>query len=708
MDIDKFIKSQIDNWGLAADNYEGLATVEMRALRCGVRIQHNPARIASTGAKVDAKSIEERTCFLCGRHRPMQQKSLMWRNYDILLNPYPIFPGHLTIAARKHTPQAINGRIDDMVALAEELPGYTIFFNGAHCGASAPDHAHFQAVPTEALPIWEEIGETDADEWTTKNVFGSMGAAVYRIAAGSPTDALKAGTEIFPDINMLMRRQGNDTICIMIPRKRHRPSFYGTAADQMLISPASVDLGGVIIAPRREDYNKIDDAIVKRMLDEVCYSPSEIDIAMHSTVHVGIVTDTKLKLRLHGPFNLGGDIVTGTVEITARHVKEPLLFTPVSPESHTEVEGVTIGVNFHWQRRENQCFKGAIRIIKHDGRLTLVNEIDIEDYLTSVISSEMSAISSLELLKAHAVISRSWVLAQIRNKKKGSLKRKESPLAHPGLDTAGQHIVWYDHDDHQLFDVCADDHCQRYQGITRISSPTVVEAINATRGQVLTYNGELCDARFSKCCGGAMEIFESCWEDEPHPYLAAKRDAPESHTLPDLTLEQNAREWIMSSPEAFCNTTDADTLRQVLNHYDRETTPDFYRWQADYDTDTLSELIARKSGYDFGRIIDLIPLRRGPSARITRLRVIGEKLTMDIGKELEIRRCLSETHLYSSAFVVDRTADRFIIRGAGWGHGVGLCQIGAAIMASKGYTYRQILAHYYPGASISEKSEVKS
>lgn len=383
---------------------------------------------------------------------------------------------------------------------------------------------------------------------------------------------------------------------------------------------------------------------------------------------------------------------------------ERIDFTPTTPDSQFEAYDVTIGVNFHWERRETQRFEGTLSIIVEGDKLTLVNILPVEDYLKSVISSEMSANATAEFLKAHAVISRSWLLAQI-NKNKEISDAGESYSATTLTDD--ELIKWYDREDHVNFDVCADDHCQRYQGITRQSTPTVREAVEATRGLVLMDNtGRLCDARFSKSCGGVFEQFESCWEPRHYHYLEAARDSEHRDDFPDLTIEENAREWILGNPDAFCNTTDEHILSQVLNNYDQET-HDFYRWHVNYSQDELSELIARRSGIDFGLIKSLEPLERGTSGRITRLRITGTKRTMTIGKELEIRRTLSTSHLYSSAFVVETDGigsrgvpEHFTLHGAGWGHGVGLCQIGAAVMSYKGYTYEQILMHYFHGASL--------
>lgn len=365
-------------------------------------------------------------------------------------------------------------------------------------------------------------------------------------------------------------------------------------------------------------------------------------------------------------------------------------FKPQSPDDSFSLKDVVIGVNFHWERKETQTFRGTLKLLANNGKIWAINELPVEDYLESVISSEMSATSSLPLLMAHAVISRSWLMSQMENKTRPNTQERHG----------NAFIRWYDHTDHTLFNVCADDHCQRYQGITMETSPNVAEAIRRTRGEILTYGSEICDARFSKCCGGAMEEFQYCWADTPKPYLKAIGDT-ESETIPDLTIEENARQWILSEPESFCNTKDKRILSQVLNDYDQETT-DFYRWHVSYQQAQLSELVNRKLGVDLGTITDLVPLKRGKSGRIYELKIVGSKQTIVIGKELEIRRALSESHLYSSAFVVDKHGDTFDIHGAGWGHGVGLCQIGAAVMGDQGYSYDTILKHYYPGAQIEK------
>lgn len=430
-------------------------------------------------------------------------------------------------------------------------------------------------------------------------------------------------------------------------------------------------------------------------------------------VKVGIMNEPEVDFVLFGEYRLAdGTIVTGEqhAEVTAEGqvawngtVADVVTFEP-SENGFFELKGVTIGVNFHWERKEDQRFSGALHLIVENGRLTAVNVLPVEDYLLSVISSEMSATASLELLKAHAVISRSWLLAQIDKNKRITEEHEDYKACEEGGED--EMIKWYDREDHVNFDVCADDHCQRYQGITRQSTERVRDAIKATWGEVLTYGGELCDARFSKCCGGVYEEFENCWEPKHYDYLEARRDGEDEMNFPDLTKEAAAEEWILTSPKAFCNTTDKQILSQVLNNYDQETT-DFYRWTVEYTQEELAALILKRSGVDYGQILDLQPVARGTSGRLYKLKIVGTKKTLTIGKELEIRRTLSPSHLYSSAFIVERhdvtdgVPGKFVLRGAGWGHGVGLCQIGAAVMGEKGHNYKEILLHYFINANIT-------
>jgi stage II sporulation protein D len=476
-------------------------------------------------------------------------------------------------------------------------------------------------------------------------------------------------------------------------------------------------------------------------------------------LEVGIVSGVKISFHFPVPFKIVGvidDPSTFCGNFSAE-IKEGLInfegksFTALEFEATSlenaffELFDVSIGIGFHWERTERQVFEGNLKFIIEGEKITAVNRIPLESYLISVISSEMSAKASAELLKAHAVISRSWLLSQI-------LQKGKNQDENPGfIENETERIRWYDREDHANFDVCADDHCQRYQGITRSGTPQVREAIQATRGKVLSFGEEICDARFSKCCGGMLEEFQNCWENSPKPYLIGLKDVQNltlekisdkktrivveteskklnevvenndlnknlqkcdlsvansktSNEIPDLHNEENARKWILGSPSAFCNTSDKSVLQQVLNGYDQETA-DFYRWKVFYTTEEISQLIYKRSGIDFGEIMELIPLERGVSSRIIRLKIIGSKKSLIIGKELEIRRSLSTSHLYSSAFVVEKTDLGFTLYGAGWGHGVGLCQIGAAVMGEKGYLYEQILSHYYPKTTLKKLYE---
>ena len=430
-------------------------------------------------------------------------------------------------------------------------------------------------------------------------------------------------------------------------------------------------------------------------------------------VSVGIVSASKLLFSLNAPYTVCGSQRCGkqVVELSEGRILwenalyDELLFEPTDAQSSFTLEDVTIGVNFHWERKEAQTFLGKLRFIVEDNNICAINELPVETYLTSVISSEMSATSSLELLKAHAVISRSWLLAQMEQRKADNNNADKQPSF---FKTDEEIVRWYDREDHKRFDVCADDHCQRYQGITKAANKHVVEAIQQTAGEILTRHGEICDARYSKCCGGAVEEFQYCWENIKKPYLQALPDTlPDTTPLPDLTDEAVARQWILSSPDAFCNTTDQKVLSQVLNDFDQETT-DFYRWNQTYSQAEVKQLLEEKLEVQFGDIIDLVPLSRGKSGRIYRLKIVGKERTLIIGKELEIRRALSKSHLYSSAFIVEKAdikdgvPQKFIIKGAGWGHGVGLCQIGAAMMGKQGYRYEEILLHYYKGAEITK------
>ena len=452
---------------------------------------------------------------------------------------------------------------------------------------------------------------------------------------------------------------------VIIPRRAHRPRCY----ERLHVSPGAIDMSGTFIVTSEADFAALDDEKAVEILEDVAY------ISRQPSIRVGIMSADDIRYRLVGDYR-----------------KENDTFFPEDETCRFELEDVTIGVGFHWQRKEKQMFAGALQLLDLPEGRVAVNVVPVEDYLTSVISSEMSAKASLELLKAHAVISRSWVMAQ--------LERKENSCTCREADRGDDEIVkWYDHDDHEYFDVCADDHCQRYQGVTRITRDEARRAVMSTWGEVLMSDGKLCDTRFSKCCGGAFEEFEHCWEHVHHNYLERGRDLMPEQPLPDLRDEDVARDWIMGRPDAFCAQAGPDTLRQVLNDYDLAT-KDFYRWSVRYTVEELSELVYMRSGIDFGVIKELQPLSRGVSGRIDRLRIVGSKAVKVVGKELEIRRWLSPTHLYSSAFVPVKDASGFTLYGAGWGHGVGLCQIGAAVMSEQGYDYRQILAHYFKNAEL--------
>lgn len=660
--IDRLVDDQLRDWEEVRLRTMSLRDVKIKDVTVdGIpwRVQFNPARVVSTGAKVDKASIAARPCFLCRDNRPQCQHIHQWGDYEILVNPFPIFPGHLTIASCHHEPQSVNGHVGDMLRLACDLEGYTVFYNGPQCGASAPDHLHFQAVPSKCMPLdrrypFKRHYFIDSQE--------RVGEALSELL-----DSLSAyGDE--PMVNIALRAVDSSTIeAVVVPRRAHRPQCY----DTVKVSPGAVDVFGTLITVSEADFDAVDSSLAAAIFNDVAFASHEL------SVNVGIMSAPEIQYELHGPFEADD---------------EGAEFRPLSSDSYFTLKDVTIGVDFHWQRKEDQSFLGKLKL-KKSGDLTLaLNIVPVEDYLTSVISSEMSADASLELLKAHAVISRSWVLAQIRH--------KASASGHVDmLDTPEERVKWYDHDDHVDFDVCADDHCQRYQGITRASRAQVRSAILSTWGEVLMHGDELCDARFSKCCGGAFEEFQYCWEPRRHDYLVAARDAVDGAPLPDLTVEANAREWILGRPDAFCADVDDSILAQVLNNYDRETV-DFYRWTVDYDVDELSAIVRERSGIDFGEIRDLVPLARGTSGRIYRLKIIGSKRTMIVGKELEIRKWLSRSHLYSSAFVVERTLHGFRLHGAGWGHGVGLCQIGAAVMGERGFNYRQILSHYFKDAEI--------
>lgn len=730
--VEKFIKDQLSVWPEVSARFRGLKSTSTRRLDVGgleVVLQHNPARLASAVAGTDADALKDAPCFLCRENLPREQMTMPFegrkgRKYRIQVNPFPIFPQHLVIASERHQPQSIWHHFVDMLDMARSLQGFTVFYNGPESGASAPEHLHFQACPHGILPLEKAVDtlldrvreegledvhyDIDGElEYLTRvqeavvyhykhfmrGVFAlrgrtskSIGKLFYRLLESVPT----VEGEKEPKFNLFVWHDGVEYRSIVVLRDTHRTHhFYSEGPDHLTMAPGCADVAGWLIVPDPEDYNMLDARLLAEMLGEAAVRPgAERDIVWRlkrrqRKVEVGIMSAEEIRFEIisdgAGPQTVrykDGKIDYGGVlydELVFDAVTRSTLFS----EPSFILYGVTIGVDFHWERKQDQTFAGSLKFIVEDGKVTAVNRVGIEDYLVSVISSEMKASASLEFLKAHAVISRSWVLSQMEGRHSG----KDAPMKLPQVP--GELIRWWDHDDHKSFDVCADDHCQRYQGLTNAVGEIVRQAVDETWGQVLTYDGAICDARFSKCCGGMMERFSTCWEDRDYPYLQA---------LPDTPGEEPAG-------RCFCDTSDERILAQVLNDYDLET-KDFYRWEVRYTRAQLSELVSRRSGVVFGEIRNLVPVQRGPSGRISRLKVVGSARTMVVGKELMIRRMLSESHLKSSAFDVEWERDEVVLRGRGWGHGVGLCQIGAAVMSFEGYGYKDILGHYYPGANI--------
>lgn len=758
--ISRFFNRQLEVWTDARHRFRDLKHVETRQFSDQLKLQWNPARIVSTGAKIDKKTLGERPCFLCDKNRPKEQMSKQIdEKFHLLVNPFPILPVHLTIPARKHQPQLIYKNYGEMHRFISLHSDLMVFYNGPKCGASAPDHLHFQAGTNGILPLqtnWQRLSRnlTDIislnDEEKISVVRDFIVPAFVIISKSAESDEVlfrrlykampQRGDETEPMMNIISWRKGEEFISVVIPREKHRPEAYFAEGDaQFVVSPGALDMSGLIITPREEDFRKLTEEKAHSLLQECGVSEEKMnaiiaklkaskdaeDAAEASStlynkgkqpdVTVGIVSAQKIHFSLNKPYLAKGEKVLGeqVVEFSEGGVLwngnqySQLTFYPQSADASFSLSNVTIGVNFHWERKETQTFLGTLRFVVESDKIVAINELPVEKYLESVISSEMSATSSLELLKAHAVISRSWLLAQMKKRREVaesgnnffSFTKKEDTL-----------IRWYDREDHTLFDVCADDHCQRYQGITKETSPHVAEAIRQTKGQILMDGDEICDARFSKCCGGITEEFQYCWEDTPKTYLTAVRDIAlgVEHTLPNLTNEEEAEKWIRFNPPAFCNTQDKKILSEVLNDYDQETV-NFYRWKETLSQEKLQQLIADKLKMDLGAILDMKAVERGKSGRISKLQIIGTEKTFTIGKELEIRRTLSDSHLLSSAFVVDKydkdeqgVPQRFELIGAGWGHGVGLCQIGAAVMGEQGYHYDAILLHYYQGAEIKK------
>ena len=702
------LEEQLQEWPAAREAFSNLEKVQTRVLSSsGLALQHNPARIKSTTAKIKPAEIASRSCFLCEDCRPKEQRSIeLDDKFYLLVNPYPIIREHFCVVSRTHRPQMFKDCYEEMLDIASRLePGYMIFYNGPRSGASAPDHLHMQIGRSEGIPLVDKLREnepSDKDEPVTIQPFGFPIIVIKGSDPQKLWDYIQGMTifdgEYEPRMNVLSFNRDGQVITAIIPRGKHRPDcYYADGADKVMVSPGAIDMFGLVITPRREDFESLTEKQVLDIYRQV--TPQQ------PKIRVGIMAEREIRFCLNDSFTDGRSVFEGEMKISATGGKlnwngiliDSLTLKPSEHGSTFTLHDVTIGIGFHWERKEDQTFSGQLKFIVENGLVRAINILPVEDYLTSVISSEMKPTATREFLKAHAVISRSWVLAQLRS----PYHMAATPAAAPKHDYILDRIIkWYDHDQHTLFDVCADDHCQRYQGRTRIISAGAETAVKETFGQTLVFDGHLCDARFSKCCGGVTEQFETCWQDEHKPYLVALRDSSVNEgQLPDLTVEENARQWILSEPKSFCNSADGNILSESLNGYDLET-PDYYRWTVEYTTAQVSDIFRRKSGLDIGDIVDMRPVKRGPSGRIYELEIEGTKQTITIGKELEIRRTLSESHLFSSAFVVGKTQDRFILRGAGWGHGVGLCQIGAAVMASKGYNYREILRHYYPGTTL--------
>lgn len=685
-ELNKFIKDQLSVWQLASSNFRALKTapsreVDVFGLKCW--IQYNPRRVISSTADTSPAAIASRKCFLCADNRPKEQFHLRFegrkgRNYHIQINPYPIFRGHLVIVRDEHIPQEIWHHFPDMLDFAARYKDYLVFYNGPSSGASAPDHLHFQAIPKHNLPLEDVVDEfldhpgeplatvKDASLYKfdgyARGVFAlkattskSLAKLFYRLL--DCTDRGKGEEEPMFNLYAYVKNGEYRTIVVMRSAKRSH-HFYSEGADHLTISPGAADIAGLFVAPFREDYDKADTALLEELLSEVCISEDEQNMIVwrltrhQEKISVGLLSAKEIRFEIisdgAGPQTVkwhDGRISYNGMLYDELYFDSMTLST-LFAEASFILYDVVIGIDFHWQQKRTFKYAGGLKFIVEGDRITAVNCIGMEDYLMSVISSEMKSSASIELLKAHAVISRSWLKARLKDHKAG----------------------------HEHFDVCADDHCQRYQGLTMAVGDDVCRAIDRTWGQVLEYGGDICDTRYSKCCGGRTELFSTCWEDVDLPYLQSVEDP-------------------------FCDCENSSILSQVLNDYDLHTA-DFHDWTVQYTTDELSELVRTRTGIDFGTIVALEAVERGPSGRIKYLRITGTLREEVIGKELAIRKALSSSHLKSSAFEIEKSPDGFVLKGRGWGHGVGLCQIGAAAMAAQGYDYRQILSHYYVGAEI--------
>ena len=755
-DIEKFVHDQLSVWPEMAASFRSLKAVRMRQLSLGglnVTLQCNPQRISSTTADVSPEALAARPCPLCADHRPANQHFIKLegrkgRKYDLIVNRFPIFPQHFVIVREAHEKQSIWHRYVDMLDMALHLPGCVIFYNGPASGASIPDHLHFQAARKGYMPLERSVDRLlgivsqtegcavpeslsrdlrfvasvqDAQlfhyKHLTRGVFAlraktskSMAKMFYRLLDCAP---FLPGEEE-PRFNALTWFTDGEYRAAVVLRSESRSHHYfATGEDHFTVAPGCADMAGCFIFPDPADFERIDAKTLADIVDEVSISEETEKLILwrlvrrQPRIEVGIMSGQEITFEIvadgAGPQKVSyreGKIDYGGTLYDELYFEAQTIST-LFAEPSFKLYGVRIGKDFHWERQQDQTFAGTLKFIVEGGKVTAVNVIGLEDYLLSVISSEMRASASLEFLKAHAVISRSWVISQLRSRR---VRTGEIPFAAPdtpalvtwldttsGLRSEGTGVIpsaakeslriekWFDHSDHTHYDLCADDHCQRYQGLTLAIGENVRTAIDQTWGKILTYDGKVCDTRFSKCCGGLTERFSTCWEDRDEPYLPVKEDP-------------------------WCNTDDKTVLGQVLNDYDLET-PDFYRWTEEYTVVELSTLIRERSGIDIGTLKALTPLETGGSGRIKCLRIEGTKATVEVGKELMIRRWLSTSHLKSSAFEAEFTADgRVILRGRGWGHGVGLCQIGAANMAAHGHSYEEILAFYYPESTLTDEA----
>ena len=801
-EVEAFFQKELQEWSEAAERYKALEEVKTKVLsneerrtkseeselpsasgssinsslftlHSSLLAQFNPARIVSTGASIDKKSISERPCFLCDNNRPKEQHKLMTeKHYQILVNPYPILPQHFTIPMRRHKPQSIYSSFGTLRRMAWNMPKHIIFYNGPLCGASCPDHMHLQAGSRGIVPLERDwtmyekglrklyplTGEQMASMEEAGNVGNRPGLYILEdyacpvfVIRSLPAESnsllcqrvYKAlpivGDETEPRLNIVCWRQEgtssrpDEIVTLIFPRSKHRPDcYYAKGKNQMMVSPGALDMCGLFITPRQQDFKALTAERAAAILREVTLSEEELKpiiknlsptlskeegeesqsvtpplegkVEAVSSVSVGIMKETAIHFCMNAPYQAKGNEVVGEqfAEYTEGGIRwnnnlyQELTFRPslsqgegvasaalTSPFGGTgeaasfTLHDVTIGQRFHWERKESQTFSGILKLVVDEDKIVAINILPVEDYLTSVISSEMKSSCSLEFLKASAVISRSWLYAQMQRRQEHA-ERTDPFFSFVKGD--GESIRWYDREDHTIFDVCADDHCQRYQGITKASNPRVAEAVNATRGQVLMYDGKICDTRFGKCCGGRTNEFQYCWENIEVPYLRSVKDP-------------------------FCNTSDRRILRQVLNDYDLET-HNFYEWTEELSQEEIHDRITKHLKMELGPILGMEIVEKGPGGHISKLRIVGQEKSFIVGKELEIRRMLSTSHLKSSAFTFETKnvrngiPGRFILHGHGWGHGVGLCQIGAAVMGEQGYSYGEILKFYYTKAEI--------